>query len=118
MTSIYIYDPAVEAALPELPPLPIGALAVGLVNLLQQAADLPAPIYVSVSDTQTISLQFAPARASLRALTHWALRFGSVMTSQPEQGTTGTETWYRTQFDYYGVAVRAFAHIPASTANT
>ena len=43
MTSIHIYDPATRRpALPDLPPLPIGALAVGLANLLQEAADLPA----------------------------------------------------------------------------
>jgi hypothetical protein len=119
MTSIHIYDPArAGSALPELPPLPIGALAVGLVNLLQEAADLPAPTYISVSDTQHIGLQFAPAKASLRAITRWALRFGSVMTSKPQQGTTGTETWCRTHFDYYGVAVDAYAHIPAKTAST
>ena len=118
MTSIHTIDPAAQAAPPELPPLPIGALAVGLVNLLQEAADLPAPHYISVCDTQHISLQFAPVKASLRTLTRWALRFGSVMTSQPHQGTTGTETWCRTHFDYCGVAVTAYAHIPAAPAAT
>ena len=43
MTSIHIYDPKDGAALPELPPLPIGVLAVGTADLLQQAADLPQP---------------------------------------------------------------------------
>ena len=43
MTSIHIYDPSDGAALPELPPLPIGVLAVGTADLLQQAADLPQP---------------------------------------------------------------------------
>ena len=43
MTSIHIYDPADGAALPELPPLPIGVLVVGTAELLQQAADLPQP---------------------------------------------------------------------------
>ena len=119
MTSIYIYDPkAAGTALPELPPLPIGALAVGLVNLLQEAADLPAPHFITVCETQSISLQFAPVKASLRAITRWALRFGSIATSHPQQGTTGPETWCRTDFDYYGVAVNAYAHIPAKTAST
>ena len=43
MTSIHTYDPADGPALPELPPLPIGVLAVGTAELLQQAADLPQP---------------------------------------------------------------------------
>jgi hypothetical protein len=118
MTSIHIYDPAAGAAPPELPPLPIGALAVGLVNLLQEAADLPAPQLICISDTQSISVQFAPIKASLRTVTRWALRFGSVMTSAPHQGTTGTETWCRTEFDYYGVEVNAYAHIPAAPVST
>ena len=41
MTSIHTYDPADGPALPALPPLPIGVLAVGTAELLQQAADLP-----------------------------------------------------------------------------
>ena len=61
MTSIHTYDLKAGPALPELPPLPIGALAVGTAELLQQAADLPQPSYLTVSDTQSIDLQFAPA---------------------------------------------------------
>ena len=105
-------------AVPELPPLPIGALAVGVVNLLQETADLPAPQLICISDTQSISLQVAGDRASLRAVTRWALRFGSVLTSHPHQGKTGTEIWCRAEFDYYGVEVNAYAHIPAGTAAT
>ena len=41
MTSIRTYDPADGPALPELPPLPIGVLAIAAADLLQQAADLP-----------------------------------------------------------------------------
>ena len=51
MTSIHTYDPADGAALPELPPLPIGVLAVGTAELLQQAADLPQPRYITISTT-------------------------------------------------------------------
>jgi hypothetical protein len=117
MTSIRTYDPArAGAALPGLPPLPIGALVTGAAELLQQAASLPAPVYVAVCDTQHISVQFAPARASARAISTWARRFGSVTTSQPGKGESGTETWYRTQFEYCGIAVTAFAHIPAEPA--
>ena len=30
----------------------------------------------------------------------------------------GPETWHRTDFDYYGIAVRAYAHVPAGPAST
>ena len=63
-------------------------------------------------------MQFAPARASLKTLTRWALRFGAVLTSQPHQGEDGPETWCNLAFDYYGIAVDAYAHIPAETAST
>jgi hypothetical protein len=118
MTSIHIYDPSGGAALPELPPLPIGVLAVGTADLLQQASDLPQPHYITISDTQSVGFQFAPDKASLRAITRWALRFGGVIISEPHQGKGGPETWCRVQFDYYGVAVTAYAHIPAATATT
>jgi hypothetical protein len=118
MTSIRIYDPMDGTALPELPPLPIGVLAVGTAELLQQAADLPQPHWVSISDTQSVALQFAPEQASLRAITRWALRFGSVMTSEPHQDEDGPETWCRTEFDYFGIGVNAYAHIPAQEAST
>jgi hypothetical protein len=119
MTNIRIFDPADAAgALPEFPPLPIGALAVGAQNLLQEAADLPSPCYVAIYDTQHISVQFGPDPSSLRAVTRWALRFGGVVISTPHQGQDGPETWCSTEFPYYGVSVRAYAHIPAQTAAT
>jgi hypothetical protein len=116
MTSIHTYDPAAGPALPELPPLPVGALVVGAAELLQQAADLPSPRYIGIYDTQHISVQFDPDRSSIKAVTRWAARFGSIMTSQPGQGESGTGTWYRTEFDYYGIAVTAYAHIPDQAA--
>jgi hypothetical protein len=117
--TIHLYDPdRLGAILPELPPLPIGALTVGLVNLLQETADLPAPRYIALFDTQHISVQFDPDRSGLKAITRWALRFGSIVTSHPHQEDCGPETWHRTDFDYYGVSVTAYAHIPATTAAT
>src|SRR5207302_641961 len=92
MTSIYIYDPSDGAALPELPPLPIGVLAVGTADLLQQAADLPQPCYLTISDTQSVDFLFASEQASVPAITRWALRFGSVVISEPHQGQNGPET--------------------------
>jgi hypothetical protein len=109
---------AVAKALPELPPLPIGVLVAGVAELLQQAADLPQPRYISISMTQSVGLQFAPEQASIRAVTRWALRFGSVMTSRPGQCHQGPGTWHRAEFDYYGIAVTAYAHIPAAPAST
>jgi len=118
MTSIRTYDPA-DPAPPELPPLPIGALAAGAAELLQQAADLPQPDCIFIYGHQAVSLQFAKEQASAQAVNRWAHRFGSVMTSQPGQGTDGgPETWHRTEFGYYGIAVTAYAHIPAAPASS
>ena len=117
MTTIHIYDPGnAGAALPALPPLPIGALAVGAQNLLQEAADLPAPCFIAIFDTQHIHVQFEPEQPSLKAVTRWALRFGGIVTTIPHQGENGPETWCSTEFSYYGVAVKAYAHIPTATA--
>ena len=118
MTSIRIYDPADGTALPELPPLPIGVLTVGAAELLQQAADLPQPHYITISSTQSVDFQFAPEQASIRAITRWALRFGSIITSAPHPGRNGPETWHRADFDYAGIAVTAYAHIPAAPASS
>lgn len=50
------------------------------------------------------------------AFTRWALRSGGVVVGEPHQTERGLETWGRTEFSYYGVTVRAFAHIPARKA--
>ena len=118
MTSIRTYDPGDGPALPELPPMPIGVLAAGTAELLQQAADLPQPACIFIYGHQAVSMQFAPEQASIRAITRWALRFGSVLTSQPGDGTDRPGTWYQAGFDYYGIAVSAYAHIPAAPAAT
>jgi hypothetical protein len=118
MTSIRTYDPADGSAPPELPPLPIGVLAVAAADLLQQTADLPQPVYITISDTQSVDLLFASVKASVQALNRWAHRFGAIVTSQLGQGNGGTETWYRTDFGYYGIAVTAYAHIPAAPASS
>ena len=117
MTIIRIHDKD-GAALPELPPASITILAIGTADLLQQAADLPQPVCVFIYDHQAVSVQFAKEQASVRAITRWALRFGSVVTSEPHQAKNGPETWHRTEFDYFGIAVTAYAHIPAAPAVT
>jgi len=115
MTTTHIYaDGTVE---PALPPLPIGALAAGVADLLKQAADLPQPRLVAIYDVQSVSLQFAPEQASMQTVNRWAHRFGSLVTSQIGKGENGVETWYRTNFTYYGIAVTAYAHIPAAPAS-
>jgi len=117
MTSIHVFDPDDGAELPELPPLSISILVLGAADLLQQAADLPQPNYLFIYQSgQAVSFQFAPEQASVRAITRWALRFGSVITSQPGEGRNGPETWHRADFDYAGIAVTAYAHIPAAPA--
>jgi hypothetical protein len=118
MTSTRTYDPADGMIPPELPPLPIGALAAGTAELLQQAADLPQPACIFIYDHQAVSIQFAGEQASARAVNRWAHRFGSITTSQPHQGNDGPETWYRTDFSYYGIAVTAYAHVPADPASS
>ena len=93
MTSIHTYDPSDGPALPELPPLPIGVLAVGTADLLQQAADLPQPVSIHPQSV-TCSSPSRPASA----ITRWALRFGSVVTSSrqgedgPRPGTASSAT--------------------------
>lgn len=119
MTIIRAYDPAsAGTALPELPPMPIGALAVGAAELLQQAAGLPAPTSVTIYGHQAITLQFDRHKDSIRAIAGWARRFGSITTSRPGRIEPDTGTWHTTDFGYYGIAVHAFAFIPAAPAST
>jgi hypothetical protein len=106
------------ALLPELPPLPVGALLYGVAELLDKALDLPQPRYVTVSSTQHIGLQFDPDRSSFAAIAKWSLRFGGVLVSTPRSGEDGPQTLCRLEFDYFGVPVEAYAIIPAGTATT
>ena len=68
MTSIRTHDLAGTAP-PELPPLPIAALMIGVYNLLQDGADLPQPCYITVSETsRQIDLQFPASITAFRPL--------------------------------------------------
>jgi len=119
MVNTRSYDPKTAGpALPELSPLPIGALAVGLTNLLGDAAHLPQPRYIALFDPEQISMQFAPAEPSVAAITRWAKKFGGVVITEPHHGKRGSETWCSTKFRYYGVSVQAYARIPAKAAST
>jgi len=114
MTSIHNYDPKdISSALSNLTPLPIAGLVIAAWNLLDQACDLASPVDITVSDLQSLTLQFPPTPSSVAVITRWAMRFGGVLSSEPHQTESGPQTWCRTEFDYYGVAVKAFAHIPA-----
>ena len=118
MTSIRIYDPNDGAALPELPPLPISVLAVGTADLLQQAADLPQPALHLHLRPPVRQLAVRPG-AGERAGHH---PLGAAVRQRRDQrappGQDGPETWYRTDFDYFGIAVTAYAHIPAAPASS
>ena len=61
-------------------------------------------------------MQFAPEQPSMRAITRWARRFGGVVTSQPGTATTAPRRGAG-EFNYYGVAVKAYARIPAAPAS-
>jgi hypothetical protein len=100
------------------PSLPVSELTVGLADLFRQASGLPEPHSATISDigAGNFTLQFPPVMASIKAITRWALRFGGVLESEPHEGEHGPETWCRVEFPFYGVTVKAFAHIPASTA--
>ena len=117
MTSIHTYRPGESgASLPALPPMSMACMAVGIVDLLDEAADLPQPLYISIhQESQSVGFQFAPVTASIRALTHWALRFGAVLVSHPDSGEGNRVTWYQASFSYYDIAVTAYARIPAKT---
>jgi hypothetical protein len=117
MTTIHVFDPATTGhAAPELPPAAIGVLAVGAAELLQQAASLPQPHYVGISDDQTITLQFPSEPESIRAVVRWGTRFGGVMLSEPIQIEGATWTWCHAEFSYYGIPVSASTHLPDTPA--
>ncbi|MGI9006631.1 MAG: hypothetical protein ACR2FU_10625 [Streptosporangiaceae bacterium] len=107
------YDPAATAP---SPPLAIGVLVAGAVDLMQQGYDLPQPQALTVSGTQSISLLFASDETGAKAVARWAMRFGGVLTRHIHQSPQGPHLHCVVQFDYYGVRVEAYAVLPAETA--
>ena len=114
MTSTSLPDQTTpDTTLAELPPLPMAALMIGVYNLLQDGADLPQPCYVTVSEAgQSIDLQFPGTQPSKRAITAWARRFGSTVSTHPHHDGRGVFTRVTATFGYYGLAVKAYAYIP------
>lgn len=120
MGSLHTFDPAGGPALPEVSPISIGALAVGLTDLFSKADGLGLPGYVAIHEsTQHFSLQFAPVGASLRAVAAWAQRFGSVLVSEKRLNCDQQEcTYVGVTFDYFGVEVAAYAYVPVTETGT
>jgi hypothetical protein len=99
-------------------PLPIGSLVADAADLLSVATDLPRPQSVDVHEfCQHINLHFDSDPASYSVLALWAERFGATLTSQPwHDDTIGLVTICRVQFEFHGIAIEAFAVIPAALA--
>ena len=86
----------------------LAAFAVGLL-----VEDLPQPVYFSISQSgQEISLQFADAPGSFRALALWAERFGGTVTGCPHTHSDGQESVHcQVKFTADGVNVEAYTFI-------
>jgi hypothetical protein len=114
MGSLHPFDPG-GPALPDLPPISIGALAVGLTDLFKQASDLVLPRYVTISESaQEFLLQFAPVTDSAKVVMSWATRFGGVVQSHVCEPNDQPHRHITLTFDYYGVLVEAYAFIPVT----
>jgi hypothetical protein len=120
MNPIHPSDPAAALAVPELPPIGIGALAVGLTDLFRQADGLGLPHYAAIHEsTQHFGLQFAPVRGSLRAVACWAQRFGGVLVSDKRFDHCKQECTYAgTTFEFFGIEVTAYAYVPVTATGT
>ena len=107
-------------AAPELSSIPVSALVVGLSDLLRAADGLGLPHYVAIhATTKHFSLQFAPDRASLKAIARWAQRFGGVLVSENRLNAKQQECMYAgVTFDYSGVEVSAYAYVPVTETGT
>lgn len=104
----------IPAAVPDLPPLPIGALVACALDLLRETGDLPQPRYLTIHElSQAVELQFDRETASLNSVARWAARFGAILVSSPIDHH-GPATWCRTNFDYYGVGVHVYVILPAT----
>jgi hypothetical protein len=99
----------------QCPPLPISALAGALCDLLSLSEGLPQPCYITIHDTEALGLQFPQATASAEAITAWAARFGTVATVTYKDTERGPQFWVDADFDWHGISVQLYAHIPVPT---
>jgi len=99
-------------------PQPIEALTRTAADVIAANRDLPAPLYLSVSEgVQQISLQFADDLSSFEALARWADRFGGTVTSEPGTDTQNRPGVFCTaEFSRDGVRVQAYAFVRTATA--
>jgi hypothetical protein len=74
MTTISTHDTASAPALADIPPMSLATMAVGLTDLLDEAADLPQPRYIDMHhamrpayDLASRLLYFAAVRAMRKA---------------------------------------------------
>jgi hypothetical protein len=110
---LHSFDPADGPALPDLPPISIGALAVGLTDLFGKADGLVMPRTVVINETaQELMMMFAPVADSARIITAWAMRFGGVVDAHVCEALSSPHRHITATFDYYGVTVDAYTFIP------
>jgi hypothetical protein len=113
MGSLHFYDPGDVPAVPDLPPISIGALAVGLTNLFGKANGLALPRSVVINETaQEFMLSFTPDADSARVITAWAMRFGGIIDGHVCEVSGSPHRHITLTFDYYGVTVDAYTFIP------
>ena len=112
---LYSFDPANGPAVPDLPPINIAALSVGLTDLFGRAEGLVLPRTVVINETaQEFMLMFAPDPDSARVITTWAMRFGGVVDSHICEALGTPHRHICATFDYYGVTVAAYTFIPVT----
>lgn len=113
MGSIHPFDPGRSPAVPDVPPISIGPLSVGLTDLLKAADGLVLPRTVTLQEThQEFLLAFAPVADSARVIMAWAMRFGGVVDSHVCDVPGSPHRHLSVTFDYFGVTVSAFTFIP------
>jgi hypothetical protein len=97
---------------------PIAGLAAILADLLvlSDHVGLLPPSYVTVSATGHIGLQLAPDMGSINAVRVWAETFCAAMRSDTHECENGQAIWVDTVFDFEGVNVDVYAHIPVPEA--
>ena len=112
---LYPFDPANGPAVPDLPPINIGALTVGLSDLFGRANGLVLPGSVLINEpAQEYLLAFAPVADSARVITSWAVRFGGVVESHVCSPDGTQRRHIILTFDYFGVTVDAYTFLPVT----